>query len=76
MNKSKEEYERNYKEQEEINRQISEATVRISKNYEAYVGKDALNITTIDQLIEMIESGNAISITDALDRYKKNMINE
>ena len=76
LNKSKEEYERNYKEQEEINRQISEATVRISKNYEAYVGKDALNITTIDQLIEMIESGNAISITDALDRYKKNMINE
>lgn len=76
LSNAKTDYENTYNEQEEVDKVINESTVRISKTYEAYVGKEALNITTIDQMIEMIENGSAENIADALDRYKKNMISE
>ena len=76
LNASKTKYEKIYNERCTTEKLINESTIKISKKYEAYVGKAALNITTIDRLIDMIEKGTAVNIADALDKYNKNMINE
>ena len=58
-------------EKHSVDSELSELTVKISKNYEAYLGKEALSVSVIDSLIEIMNDGNAENIADALDYYKK-----
>lgn len=51
--------------------ELNDLTVRISKNYETYLGKEILDTTIIDSLIEIMDNGNAQSVSEAVDYYKK-----
>lgn len=54
-----------------VDSELSELTVKISKNYESYLGKEVLSVNVIDSMIEIMNNGNAETIADALDYYKK-----
>ncbi|MCR4721736.1 MAG: hypothetical protein K5655_08425 [Lachnospiraceae bacterium] len=57
--------------QKEADDEISSITMDISQNYEAYLGKENLRISVIDGLIEIINNGGALNISEALEAYKK-----
>ncbi|MCR5830068.1 MAG: hypothetical protein K6F93_06975 [Lachnospiraceae bacterium] len=57
--------------QKETDDEISAITMDISQNYEAYLGKENLSVTVIDGLIEIINNGGALNISEALEAYKK-----
>ncbi len=57
--------------QKEADDEISAITMDISQNYEAYLGKENLRINVIDSLIEIINNGGALNISEALEAYKK-----
>jgi len=54
-----------------VDTELNELTVRISKNYEPYLGKEVLSVSVIDALIDIIENGNAETVAEALDYYRK-----
>ena len=54
-----------------VEAELNDLTVKISKNYESYLGKEILSVPVIDNLIEIINDGNAETVADALDVYKK-----
>jgi len=45
----------------------------MSQNYEAYLGKENLKVSVIDSLIEIIDNGGALNISEALEAYKKQL---
>ena len=51
--------------------ELSDITVKISKNYEAYLGKEVLSVSVIESLIDIINDGGAETVGDALEQYKK-----
>ncbi len=57
--------------QKEADDEISAITMDISQNYEAYIGKENLQISVIDSLTDIINSGSALNISEALEAYKK-----
>ena len=58
-------------EKHSVDSELNELTVKISKNYESYLGKEVLSLNVIDTMIEIMNDGNAENIADALDYYKK-----
>ena len=63
--------EQTREEKHTVDSELSELTVKISKNYESYLGKEVLSVNVIDSMIEIMNNGNAETIADALDYYKK-----
>ena len=57
--------------QKEADDEISAITMEISQNYEAYLGKENLKVPVIDSLIEIINNGSALNVSEALEAYKK-----
>ena len=57
--------------QKEADDEISAITMDISQNYEAYLGKENLKVSVIDNLTDIINSGSALNISEALEAYKK-----
>ena len=53
--------------------ELNELTVKISKSYEAYLGKDVLSVSVIDSLIDIMNNEDVETIADAVDCYKKNV---
>lgn len=62
-----------YDEQRAVEEQIKSVSLEISTRYEAYVGKENLNVPMIDNLIDIINGGDALNIADALTFYKKQL---
>ena len=58
-------------EKHQIDSELNELTVKISKNYESYLGKEVLSLNVIESMIEIMNDGNAEVIADALEYYKK-----
>ncbi|MCR5431899.1 MAG: hypothetical protein K6E95_05020 [Lachnospiraceae bacterium] len=59
--------------QKETDDEISAITMDVSQNYEAYLGKENLKVSVIDSLIEIIDNGGALNISEALEAYKKQL---
>ena len=76
INAMKAENEAAYEEQRTLENNIKATSLEISRKYEAYVGKENLNVDTINGLIEIISGGDAINIADALVYYKKQIQSE
>lgn len=60
-----------YAEQCNAESTIKNLELEISNRYTAYIGKTYLTVGTIDSLIEIINGGDAVTISDALTHYKQ-----
>lgn len=60
-----------YDEQRRAEERLNVCTVNISNKYEPYMDKEMLNATTIDALISIMDSGEAATVADAINVYKK-----
>ena len=58
-------------EKHKVEAELSELTVKISKSYEAYLGKEVLSVPVIENLIDIINDGNAETVADAIEQYKR-----
>ena len=54
--------------QEQAN--LKEASLRLSDDYESYIGKDFMREDRLDALLALLESGQAASITEAKELYQ------
>ena len=64
------ELERTREERHQADSELNELTVKISKNYEAYLGKEILSVNIIDSMIDIMNDGNAETIADAVEYYR------
>lgn len=63
-------YEETGKEQKSMEEKVKDFTLMLSKQYEAYLGKDMLTVAKLDRLISHIEKGEASNIGEAIAREK------
>lgn len=73
LDRMKNEAEAAYNEQRTSEDRIKQLNLDISVKYESYMGKDMMNVATIDSLIAIIEGGDAVTISDALVYYKNQL---
>ena len=52
---------------------IKALTLKIASNYEPFIGKDLIAIDRVDSLINIMEAGNAATISEAIQFHKQNM---
>ena len=50
---------------------VKETSLKISSEYEAYIGKEYTNLERIDALIKIMENGQAQTVSQAIDLYKR-----
>lgn len=62
---------RKTEEQKTADARSKELTLLLAKNYEAYLGKENLNIETVDKLIAKLEFNFAQTVKEALDQIKE-----
>ena len=58
-------------EKHSVDAELNELTIKISKQYESYLGKEVLSVNVIDSMIDIMNGGNAETIADAVEYYKK-----
>ena len=58
------------KDKESMEEVVKETTLKITSEYEAYIGKDFTNVEKLDALIKIMEGGQAETISQAIDIYK------
>ena len=49
---------------------ITWTTLKITSEYEAYIGKEFTNIDKLNELVKIMEGGQAKTISQAIDIYK------
>ena len=68
------EIERNYKDMitkhNELEDTVKQLGIKLSTEYESYVDKSFSNVNKIDELIEIMETGKASTIAEAIQVYK------
>lgn len=62
----KEKYKETAEERKQVEKKEKELSLMLSREYEAYLGKDMLTVQKIDKLISYIEKGEAADIGEAL----------
>lgn len=62
----KEKYKETGEEQKQTEDKVKEISLMLSKQYEAYLGKDMLTVQKLDRLIARIQKGEAADIGEAL----------
>ena len=58
----------------DADKQLRAQTMQITANYEPYLGKDFLDSGRVDSLIELVDSGKAATITEAITVYRESKI--
>ena len=66
LNALKEKYKETCAEQKNMEGKVKEYSLMMSKQYEAYLGKDMLTVQKLDKLIAHIQKGEATNIGEAL----------
>lgn len=61
------------KESVQTEENIKALTLKIASNYEPFIGKDLIAIDRVDSLINIMEAGNAATISEAIQFHKQNM---
>lgn len=64
----KEKYDNVYEDQRRAESMSKEFSLEISKKYEAFIGKESLSITLINELIQIMETGQAATIAEAISQ--------
>lgn len=68
----KQDYGRAYVEIKETEEKIKNLTMELVNNYEAYIGKEFMNIEKIAALVEIMESNQIATISEAITYFKEN----
>lgn len=71
LNSLKEKHKEICTEQKKVEEKVKEFSLMLSKQYEAYLGKDTLTVQKLDKLIAHIEKGEASDIGEALALERK-----
>ena len=58
------------KDKETMEAVVKETTLKITSEYEAYIGKEFTNIDKLNELVKIMEGGQAKTISQAIDIYK------
>lgn len=67
----KEEHDSAYAKQKEAEEKVKLYSIEVANRYETFMGKDMLNITVIDQLIQMMQSNRVATIGEAVNTYRQ-----
>lgn len=70
MDELQQKYDELYEEQKKAESLAKGFAIEIAKKYEVYVGKEMLDMVQIDRLIEIIASGEAETINEAIMKHK------
>lgn len=66
MSKLKQECEQVYEEHKQTDEKVRTFSIEIANKYESYLGKDMMMISKIDNLIDLINSGRASTVAQAM----------
>ncbi len=66
----REEHDEAYEEQRRAEDSVKRLSMRLTNEYNSYLGKENLNISTLDELLCIMEAGEAATIKDALAVYR------
>ncbi len=72
----REEYERIKSAVAKAEEKIKILTIKMASNYEPYLGKEFMNLKQVDTLINILQAGNALTISEAVAFYKLNQEKE
>lgn len=67
----KEEHDQVYKEQKKAEDKVKLFSLEVVNKYEKFVGKDMMSINKIDSLAQIIQSGQASTVAEAIAIYQK-----
>lgn len=73
MSAVSEEYDKAKKTSADMEEKVKALTLKIANEYEPYIGKDLMNIDNLGTLSNIINAGNATTISEAIFYYKKGM---
>ena len=68
-----EEYGKAFKTSADMEEKVKALTFKIANEYEPYIGKDLMNLDYLNTLSNIINAGNATTISEAIAYYKKGM---
>lgn len=71
INDLQKEYDETVSQKESLEEIVKETSLKISSEYEAYIGKEYTNLERIDALIKIMENGQAQTVSQAIDLYKR-----
>lgn len=54
----------------ELSGQVKEEGLRIANTYEAFLGKEFLDVSNVGKLIEILDTGKATTVSEAVEVYK------
>lgn len=69
----KENYEKTDKEIKKTEDMIKALTIKLASEYEPFIGKDLMTLEQLDSLINIIQAGNASTISEAIAFYRQFM---
>jgi hypothetical protein len=69
----REEYEKIKSASAKAEEKIKVLTIKIAREYEPFIGKELITLKQIDALINILQSGNATNISEAVAYYKLNI---
>ncbi len=71
MEEAKERYQLVHRECSQLEDQIKELSMRISNDYEAYLGKEFMNLSSLEKLISIMQENQLTKVSEAMEYYKK-----
>ncbi len=71
MESLKEAHAQAYKEQKRAEEKVKLYSIEITNKYESFIGKEFLTMDKIDKLIDIIQSGQANTVAEAIAMYRK-----
>ncbi len=73
LNGLKADYEKVCAETKKSEEMIKALTIKIASEYEPFIGKDLMTLERLDSLINIIQSGSAATISEAINFYRQSM---
>lgn len=69
----KAEYDQAHQEAAAVSERVTALSTELSNNYTAYIGRDMMNVPSVNALIEIISDGEAANVSEAIAVYKKRL---
>ncbi len=69
----KADYDAAHSEAAAVSERVTALSTELSNNYTAYIGRDMMNVPSINALIEIINDGEASNVSEAIAVYKKRL---
>lgn len=70
LDRLKEQHEETYRELKETQDKVKQKSLYVAENYEAFLGREFVSATVLDQMLELMEQNKAATVGEALALYK------